>query len=397
MFSCGVSGRMGGIRQLSDSVARRHIPDKRVGVFDADYQLTGKKLTVRGATTSFAAKSELRKELEEQGYQVTDELQLLPDDERLQGKTYAVVNLSVANMRQESRYSSEMTTQALLGMPLRVLQHDGWYRVQTPDNYIGRMNGASMQLMTREEYDAWNRAEKVIVVAQVGFTYEQPDTKSQTVSDVVGGSRLKRERAGEDADAPEEEGAGTMFYKVAYPDGRIAYIEKRIAMPENEWRASLRQDAGSILETARTLMGVPYLWGGTSSKGVDCSGFVRAVFFMHDLLLPRDASQQALAGRRIEIDPDFEKLQPGDLLFFGRKDQVVHVGIYIGDKRFIHSQGFVRINSFAPDHAEYDPYNLNRLLFATRILDAPGSVPGINTTIDNPYYLPQSSWYELQQ
>ena len=108
--------------------------------------------------------------------------------------------------------------------------------------------------------------------------------KSQTVSVVVAGNRLKWE------------GSKGHFYKVSYPDGRQAYISKSISQPETKWRASLKQDVESIIETAYTMIGIPYLWAGTSSKGVDCSGLVRTVLFMHDIIIPRDASQQAYIG-----------------------------------------------------------------------------------------------------
>ena len=130
----------------------------------------------------------------------------------------------------------------------------------------------------------------------------------------------------------------------------------------------------SILHTAHTLMGVPYLWAGTSAKGVDCSGFVRTVFYLHDILLPRDASQQASVGQRLDIAPDFKNLQPGDLLFFGRKattlraEGISHVGIYIGQGRFIHAQGDVHVSSLISTDSLFDAFNLNRLLFATRVL-----------------------------
>jgi len=161
--------------------------------------------------------------------------------------------------------------------------------------------------MSKEQYDEWNRAEKIVVTSHYGFTYEKPDDDSQTVSDVVAGNRLKWE------------GSKGRFYKVSYPDGRQAYISKHISQPETKWRASLKQDVESIIQTAYTMIGIPYLWAGTSSKGVDCSGLVRTVLFMHDIIIPRDASQQAYVGERIEIAPDFSNVQRGDLVFFGRK------------------------------------------------------------------------------
>ena len=182
------------------------------------------------------------------------------------------------------------------------------------------------------------------------------------------------------------------FYEVVYPDGRRGYLPKADAMPGRQWRAGLKQGAEDIIATAHTLMGVPYLWAGTSSKGMDCSGFVRTVLFMHDIIIPRDASQQAYVGEHIDIAPDFGNLQPGDLIFFGRKataqskERVVHVGISLGGKRFIHSQGDVHISSFDPADELFDSYNLGRLLFAVRVLPYINEEPELNTTATNPFY-----------
>ncbi|KAA6332199.1 Dipeptidyl-peptidase 6 [termite gut metagenome] len=371
--------------ELKNRIQKQYVPDKRIEIWNVDGYFTKKERVLKGTTTSIEAKKALIDGLEERNCQITDSLQLLPDEVALNGKTYGIVNLSVCNIHSEHDFSSEMVTQGLLGMPIRVLQQNGWYQIQTPDKYIGWVHQAGITLMTKQEYNKWNLSEKLIVTSHYGFTYEKPNVASQPVSDVVAGNRLKWE------------GMENNFYKVSYPDGRIAYIDPSIAQPEKEWRTSLRQDAESILHTARSLMGVPYLWAGTSSKGMDCSGFVRTTLYMHDIIIPRDASQQAYVGKHIDVAFDFHNLQPGDLLFFGRsatnekREQVVHVGIYMGNKQFIHSQGCVQIGSFDKEDRTFDEFNLNRLLFAVSLLPFfnDSGYNEINTTLTNPYYQPQ--------
>ena len=126
---------------------------------------------------------------------------------------YGVVHISVCNLRDEGKFTSGMSTQALLGMPVKVLQYTGWYEIQTPDDYTGWVHRMVITPMSKERYNEWNRAEKIVVTAHYGFTYEKPDEKSQTVSDVVAGNRLKWE------------GSKGHFYKVSYPDGRQAYFQ----------------------------------------------------------------------------------------------------------------------------------------------------------------------------
>lgn len=366
--------------QLNDSLKRIYAPDRRVALFDVDYTVADKHVMLRGVTTSAEAKTALAEGLKQKGYEVMDCLQLLPDEQALEGKVYGIVNVSVCNLRAEGDFSSEMMTQALMGMPVKVLQRDGWYRVQTPDNYISWVHRVGIHPVTEEELTAWNRAEKVVVTSHYGFVYSEANEGSQTVSDVVAGDRLKLE------------GRKGAFYRVSYPDGRTGYVSRKIAKTEKEWRATLKQDASSIIATAKTLMGVPYLWAGTSSKGVDCSGLMRTVLYLHDIIIPRDASQQAYVGEHIDIAPDFSNLVPGDLIFFGRKatperkERVVHVGMYIGEGRFIHSQGDVRISSFLPEDELFDAYNLGRLLFAARVLPYINKEKSLNTTATNPYF-----------
>ncbi len=294
---------------------------------------------------------------------------------------FGIIDLSVATLCTAPDFSSEPATQALLGMPVRILERQNWYRIQLPDGYTGWVHPSAVCPVHKEALEAWNAEEKVVVTAQYGTVRSLPKADSRPVSDVVAGDRLKFE------------GSVKGYYRVGYPDGRMGYLPKSLGETETRWRQALRQDVESILATAYTLVGVPYIWAGTSSKGMDCSGFIRNILYQHDILIPRDASQQARKGERIAIAPDFSGLQPGDLLFFGTPaegdtpERIVHVGMYIGEGRFIHSQGDVHVSGLAADDPLFDAFNLGRLLFASRVIPYINREEGLTTTATNPYYL----------
>ena len=285
---------------------------------------------------------------------------------------YGVVDISVCNLRATPDYDAEMVSQALLGTPVHILQitsKNNWPQVQTPDTYTGWVHKDAITLLSFEEYHAWNAAPKIIVTALTGVVRAEASERAATVGDVVAGARLR------------DLGRKGRYWRVGFPDGRTGYLHRSLAQPEAAWRASLDQSVDAILATALTMNGFPYLWAGMSPKGMDCSGFVRAVLFMHDIIIPRDAGPQSRTGERIF---GLEDLQPGDLVFFGRKDtatpKVSHVGFYLGD-------GLVKIGSFRPEDPEYDAYNTGRYLFASRVLPFIDKQEGLNTTMTNPYYL----------
>ena len=289
---------------------------------------------------------------------------------------WGVVRISVCNMRETADFDAEMVSQALLGTPVHILEiseKNSWTKISTPEGYTGWVHYEGIQLMNRDEYSAWNAAPKVAVTSLFGIVRDRPTLKGATISDIVGGDRLKLvSRLGR-------------WIKVAFPDGREGFVSTRDAMELEAWRSHIGKEADDIVETAKSMLGFPYLWAGMSPKGTDCSGFVRTVLAMHDIIIPRDAYQMADVAEHIDIEPLGANLEKGDLLFFGGK-RVSHVAIYIGDGRFIHSLGLVKIGSLDPEAPDYDAYNTGRLLYAGRILPYINKKEGITTTDNNPYY-----------
>ena len=269
---------------------------------------------------------------------------------------YGVVDISVCNLRATPDFDAEMVSQALLGTGVKVFSTGRFNEIETPDGYRGWVHEEAISILDEDAYSGWEKAEKVIVTAMTGLVFSEPDEHSPTVSDIVGGDRL------------EYLGSSHGWFRAGFPDGRVGYIRRTDAVRESVWRQSLRQDGDAIAETALRFIGFPYLWGGMSPKGVDCSGLVRAVLWMHDIVIPRDASPQSEYCERLPID----KLRKGDLIFFGRlkdgvlTDRVNHVGIWLGDGRYIHSLGIVKISSLNPDDELYDPVTAPRALFGGR-------------------------------
>lgn len=363
MGGCNSSHQGNELEPIIANTQAHFVPDSRVDRFEVEAVNSSQGLILRGETTLPAAKAALLDSLQSHNINVIDSIQVLPAAE-LGTKVYGLINNSVSNIRSEPDHSEQLATQGLLGMPVKVLKKNGgWYLVQTPDDYLGWVDDGGLAQMDSLAYQEWEEADKLIYLNTYGFSYEKPSLRSAKVSDLVAGNitRLEQKSGG--------------YYKVIYPDGRRAYIPADEAKPFNEWKKALQPTKASLVETAKTMLGAPYLWGGTSTKGIDCSGFTKTIYFMNGMILPRDASQQVFAGKQVDTEENFSKLETGDLLFFGRPStddrpqRVVHVGMWIGDNQFIHSSGRVRISSVDSTAANYDAYNVGRYLEARRYLD----------------------------
>ncbi|MEX0273140.1 MAG: NlpC/P60 family protein [Flavobacteriaceae bacterium] len=350
-----------------EEVRQLMAPDKRVAHFQVEAKKKGEHYVLTGESNLPEAVEVLKSNLAEKGFSVIDSITVLPEAP-LNGLVQGLVNISVANLRSHPKHSAELATQATLGTPLRILKHQGdWYWVQTPDGYLAWVDHGGIIPVLGQEMDAWLQAPKIIFTTTYGHAFANETGGGSIVSDLVAGAIL---RLVNETDA---------HYQVGFPDGRMAFVKKEEGQPFNQWLDSLPYSREHLVNTAKTLVGAPYLWGGTSTKGVDCSGFTKTIYFMNGMIIPRDASQQVHTGISIDSIRNFENLQQGDLLFFGRKatdstnEKVVHVGMWIGNDEFIHSSGRVKIGSVNPDAENYDPYNLDRYLRTKRLLGQPNT------------------------
>ncbi|WP_339864532.1 C40 family peptidase [uncultured Algoriphagus sp.] len=360
LFSCASKDNSEEVNNLIEEKRAEVAPDKRVALWDLRFEND----SLKGETDQPEALDALIDELKSQEINFTDAVSILPDA-ALGDKTKALVTISVANIRSNPKHSAELATQALMGTPLTVLkQDDGWFLVQTPDGYLSWVDRAGIHLMTEAELERWFREPKVVFTSLIGYVWKTED-QSEMVSDLVAGDILTIAEETKDQ------------LKVNLPDGRQGWISSNEAQDWQSWIASRNTSPEALITTAKQMMGTPYLWGGTSIKGVDCSGFTKTIYYLNGQIIPRDASQQINEGELVDADKNWDKLQVGDLLFFGvkgtpeKKERVVHVGMWIGNGEFIHSRGLVRISSFDPENPNYDEYELGRYLRTKRIVNVP--------------------------
>lgn len=368
------------VNSIVNKVKEQFATDKRVTIFNIEISEADIKIIIKGETNLPEAKSELIKLVNDSGLKYDDRIEMLPS-KKLGDKIFGIINLSVANFRATESHSAELVTQALLGTPVRAYKkgEDGYYLVQTPDGYISWLDDDGVEFMNETAYNNWNNSKKIIYLNEYGFSFSKPDVNTNHISDLVAGNLLKL--------IGEEEN----FYKVNYPDGREAFIKKDEAKLFTDWYNELNPNGETILKTAHRFMGIPYLWGGTSTKGMDCSGFTKTVYFLNGIVLSRDASQQVNTGELVDTKDGWQNLQAGDLLFFGRKsdenrkERITHVAIYIGDGDFIHAAGRVKINSFNPEKPYYSDYRKSGFIRAKRILTSVGK-NGIERILENGFY-----------
>lgn len=226
---------------------------------------------------------------------------------------FAYCNLSIVPLRAEPSDKSELVTQLLFGEHFTILeQKEKWSKIELAfDRYQGWIDNKQFQLISEEDFSNLNQQASIYSGDVIDFLHTQ-DEQSMSI-----------------------------------PLGSTLNVLKKPSTNTNRFTFKGRFITGTFsksqfVKTAFMYLNTPYLWGGKTPFGIDCSGFTQMVYRINGHTIPRDASQQATVGEALSF---IEESEPGDLAFFDNADgNIVHVGIIMEDNYIIHAHGKVRID-----------------------------------------------------
>ena len=280
------------------------------------------------------------------GYKVTNlDAGFLSWSENLE---WGVVNVSSAFLRARPDYESPLESQSLMGTILQITDSDRyWRKVVAPDYKNVWTNELSLALMSEREKNQYLAADKWICTAKYSSLLAEPHSDAAQLADFTMGNIVRKSSS-------SAQGA---FVAVLMADGTEAWVRNTDVEDFRSWARSRKVTEEGLVAMAKTMLGTPYMWGGNTVKHYDCSGLTKTIYLMHGIVLPRNAREQIACG--VSVPYELGKMRPGDLIFYGRKDEngkpvsVSHVSMYIGDGRIIHSSQLVRVNSIVKGEPNY--------------------------------------------
>jgi len=274
----------------------------------------------------------------------------------------AVVSKGVVNLRAEPRQQSELLSQYLLGEKFVILSKEGNYcSAETGDELTGWVHQSGLIINDAGASDDDIFSDRLVIcVSHYSILREKENRDSLPVIQVFLGTILNLDEPITNYYLKTRE-----WLRVKLPDETIAFLNKNDFNVLTNYEERHYYIPKTAVDTALSLIGVSYLWGGTTPAGLDCSGMVQLACRMAGKKLPRNSYQQAETGNSLETDNDFISLQAGDLLFFSEGERVSHAGMALGSGRFIHSSltcGQVEITSMKKKDADF--YQLFRDIFS---------------------------------
>ena len=234
---------------------------------------------------------------------------------------FGINPLPVISVRKEASHRSEMVTQLLFGETFSIAyETNEWLKITaTFDEYQGFVEQKQVVMLTEADYQNLKQDQWALVKSPIAMILKN-DSQNGTI--IPAGSKLP------------------IKGKIDFGQFYYTYSPQIIGFPTTDQEENVRRE--EIVQTAMKFANAPYLWGGKTCLGIDCSGFTQTVFKICGIVLKRDASEQCLQGNHVGF---IDEAKTGDLLFFGNPDEnITHVGIYMGEGYVIHASGSVRID-----------------------------------------------------
>lgn len=319
------------IRAAARATRSEFAPDPRLEVFQVRIEANASPPEVAVVTTLPKAALAFARSLEDGELNANVEVSVLPDP-LLLPVGEALVRASLAPVYQRHTMNSTLMTQYPLGARLTLLdRHNRFWRVRGEDGHVGWVHAGYLLRGELAWALAWERAEGGDPVVSIGAVVENA---GGTIARLPWGARVIQQAGG----------------RILLPDDTAGQLAEGELVPVDRLRDRFPPRGDSVIRTARRWQGAPYLWGGITPHGVDCSGFAQAVYWMHGIALPRDSDLQREVGDDVEVGDDWSALRSGDLVFFAEHRRVNHVALSLGGSRIIHasaSNGGVDIDDLA--------------------------------------------------